>query len=189
MKRTITVALSFCFFLLASILTVSPAKALTFSFDGYITYHNDVVPINFTLNNDAANVRLWTDSFNSNANFDPILALWDSTGTLLAQNDDNPYVGVGQTYYDSGFFLSSLPAGDYIVTIARFSNFAWGPTLAQGFYRDGDTPFPFSEGGYYRIWLDGVDRATSPSPTPEPATCLLFLFGVVGLAGAKKRFS
>ncbi|MEW6379798.1 MAG: DVUA0089 family protein [bacterium] len=186
------IALSLGLFFLSSILIPSPAAASTFDFDGYITYHNDVVPIAFTLNNDATDVRVWTDSFQNGANFDPITAVWRSDGTLLGENDDNDTINPAtQTYWDSGLYFASLAAGDYLFTVAAYSNFANGPTLADGFRFDGDIPIPIENWwvqapGYYHVWLDGVDNA---APVPEPATYLLFLFGLAGLVGVKKRFS
>lgn len=66
------------------------ANAAVFNFTGNITYHNDVITTAFTLAEDSTNVRVWTDSFQSGINFDPITALWNATtGALIAQNDDN----------------------------------------------------------------------------------------------------
>ena len=48
------------------------ASAASFTFDGNITYHNDIVQIGFSLDNDATDVRVWTDSFMNATNFDPI---------------------------------------------------------------------------------------------------------------------
>src|SRR5690606_24486924 len=111
--------------LAAALLTAAvPSQAALFNFTGHITNHNDVIQVAFTLNNDATNVRVWTDSFNSGTNFDPITALWTADGTRLAENDDNPYVGSGQTHFDSGFILPILSAGSYIFTVATYNNFS-----------------------------------------------------------------
>ncbi len=58
------------------------ATAASFTFDGNITYHNDVVQIEFTLDTAATDVKVWTDYFmaptvsDPGTNFDPITAVW-----------------------------------------------------------------------------------------------------------------
>lgn len=176
---------------------VSVASADSFDFGGNITYQTDVVQFNFTLNNDATNVKVWTDSFDSGVNFDPITALWNATtGNLIQENDDDDDINPAtQTYYDSGFLLQSLNAGDYLFTVAVYDNFANGQNLSDGFYFDSQTPIlmanwnPESEGNgtYYHVVLDGVDNASGSAPVPEPATMLLFGTGLAGLVGLRRR--
>ncbi len=174
-----------------------------FHFDGWIDYHNDVVYSYFSLADDANDVRIWTDSFESGANFDPITALWRaSDGYLLGQNDDNPYINPGtQTYWDSGMEFSTLAAGDYIFTIASYDNFASGNYLSDGFYYDGAQPIPIEQWwvygeGYWSLWLEGVDTAEVPGddepedpgqPVPEPTTLLLFGLGLPLVSRFRRR--
>ncbi len=178
--------------LAAVLASAGPANAALFHFEGSIDNHNDVVFINFSIDTDATNVRIWTDSFQSGDNFDPITALWKANGDLISQNDDNDSIEPGQTYWDSGIELASLAAGSYIFSVAAYDNFANGSTLAQGFRFDGDTPIPienwWAQGeGYWSLWLDGVDQASNPD-VPEPTSIILWSgLGVMGLVTARRR--
>ena len=181
-------------------LMTSTANAALFNFTGEIDFHNDVIFINFSLDNDATDVRIWTDSFMSGANFDPITALWNAdSGSLIAENDDNSSINPStQTFYDSGFELASLAQGDYLFTIATFANFAVGPFLSDGFSYDGEAPIALADwdqpandidmGPTWSVWLDGVDSADdgSSNPVPSPATFGLIVLGLAFLKLRKK---
>ncbi len=164
----------------------SAANAANFTFSGNLTDTNQVITTAFTLTTAATNVRVWTDSFNSGGNFDPIVAVFDAnTGALLAQNDDNPSVASGQTFFDSGIVFSSLAAGNYFFSMARFPNFANGNNFADGFRFSG-TGTPLTSGNFYRVNLSGVDSAAVVG-TPIPAAAWLFGTGLVGLAGLRRK--
>ena len=176
------------------------AQAATFNFNGDIATHKDVVTINFSLLSAATNVKVWTDSFLSGVNFDPITAVWSQTNTgwsLIGQNDDNPNIAPGQTYYDSGLVFGNLSAGNYLFTIATYNNFANGTTLAQGFRFDNQAAIPLAQwnqpashlnmGPHYSVHLSGVDSAVSAVPEPETYARLLAGLGILGAVTRRKN--
>lgn len=183
---------SFCIALLCLALFNKNVSAAQFHFDGNIANHNDVITINFSLASDATNVRVWTDSFLSGVNFDPITALWNqSTGALIAENDDNDTVAANQTYFDSGFILPTLAAGNYFLTITSFDNFAKGLFYADGFTYDGESPIPIAawtqgQGNYWSVRLDSTD-STNVVATPIPGALWLFASAATGILSISRR--
>jgi len=185
----------------------SASNAALINFTGQIEYHNDVIYNYFTLDSDSSDVRMWTDSFKSGENFDPITALWDAdSGALIQENDDDDTVNPAtQTYYDSGLNLGFLSAGNYLFTVATYANFAAGTNLSDGFSYDDQSPIQLAQwdqpandidmGPNWSVWLDNVDRASNPddpddsddpASVPEPGSVFLLSLGLAGIAFRRK---
>ena len=184
----------------ALLLISSSANAGLFNFTGHIEYHNDVVYTYFTLDTDATDVRVWTDSFQDYTNFDPITALWNAdTGAMIDENDDDDSINPAtQTNFDSGFTLANLAAGNYLFTVATYNNFALGSNLSDGFTFDGQTPIDVADwdqpansnnqrGKYWSVWMDGVDSATGPVPVSEPASLAILIIAFAGMAASRRK--
>lgn len=176
------------------------AQAADFSFSDHIRHNTDVVQVAFTLDHEASNVRLWTDSWQGGFNFDPTLTLWVKQGTgysRVGDNDDDSSIDPGQGFYDAGLTLAGLAAGQYLVTLGAAPNYANGTLLSDGFAFDGSEPILVSEwnqpsydinandqkGTFWRLNLSGVDAA---APVPEPSS-LVLLFAGAGLLLAVSR--
>ncbi|MCX7086764.1 MAG: DVUA0089 family protein, partial [Methylococcales bacterium] len=166
--------------------TIGAAQASILHFEGDIANHNDIARVDFSLAAGMTDVSVWTDSSQSNLNFDPLAALWNAnTGERIAENDDNASINLlSQTAFDSGFHLTSLAAGDYFFTLAVSDNFAVGSTISKGFSFDGTTPIPLADwtpdakGTHWSIWLNGVDAIPT---VPIPGTVWLLGSAMLGL--------
>ena len=138
----------------ASLLISGPANADNFSFTGTFVDDNDVQLFNFSVAAPSnVTLRTWSYAGGTNAagnsiaqgGFDPILALFDSAGNFIAQNDDG---GCGIVANNSAtnqcwdtFLQAALAAGSYAVTVMQYDNFAIEPNLSNGFDRDGQPNF------------------------------------------------
>ena len=170
----------------------SIAQANSYTFIGNLANYNDVVKINFSLAQAASNVRVWTDSFMNGDNFDPIVGLWNgTTGAKIAENDDNDTIGPGQTYFDSGFKLTSLAVGDYFLTVASFPNFTKGENFSDGFNggsnSDSSESAPTTDGKAYSVNI--ATDENPPSSVPLPNSLWLFGTAVLVFAGFSSRRS
>jgi len=195
------------------------AAPTNFSFTGSFVKDNDVQLFNFVADGSPI-VRLisysWAGGMQSNGNmvsadgFDPILALFDSSGVKIAQNDDSSSLTVGScgadavgTYdhvqWDACLDLD-LTAGSYTVAIAQYDNFPVGPNLANGFERNASPTFTSTaclnqifcasnlEGrtGNWAFDLMNVEQANVVM-VPEPASLALWAMGVFGMIATKRR--
>lgn len=184
-----------CAALLAASAFASPAMAATnFSFTGTFDDPNDVQLFNFTVGTGSTvTLRTYSYAGGTNAagqvitggNFDPILALFNSAGEFIDQNDDggcgNVPPGNTGNCYDTYLNIDLAP-GTYTVSVMAFSNFAVGPNLSNGF--EGDGSFN-GRGQNWAFDVLNVDTAEIPG-VPEPATWAMMIGGF-GLVGAAMR--
>ena len=202
-------------------LSLPAAQAEDFSFSGNFNRDDDVQLFTFEVGS-TSNVilRSWSYAGGVNAagqniargGFDPILALFDSSGAKINENDDgdsNVPTDLSGSNFDV-FLTSTLASGTYTVSVMQYDNFSAGDNLSAGFERAGQGNFTavpeFSgcgapmfndvSGGdfcardsHWAFDILNVQGATQVTPIPEPTVAAMMLAGLAGIAWRKKRHS
>ncbi len=185
---------------LLSLSTLS-TQAAVITLSNTMNFHNQVVQVDFKMASAGTNIRIWTDSWLAGINFDPAAALWLKSGddySRLAEVDDDDTIAAGQGFYDTGFLLPTLAAGDYRLTLVAALNASNGTLLSQGFAYDGEVPIPLAlwnqpsydpnandqKGGFWRLNLDGVGSVNLVS---SPSTAWLLALTLPLLWLSRKR--
>ena len=189
--------------LILSLIAGSLATAADFSFSGSLAADNDIQLFRFSLAS-TNSITLRTYSYAGGTNqlgaavprggFDPVLALFDSTGTLINEDDDGyanvPADSVTGQHWDS-YIQTTLAAGTYIVSLTQYENFPNGPTLSDGFSRTGQpkftSAFGCSNGGFCdrtadnrtANWQMEILDTVSATAVPEPNAPALLAIGTV----------
>lgn len=196
------------------------ASADNFSFQGSFTADDNVQLFNFTVGaSSTVTLRTWSYAGGVDAagvtiprgGFDPILALFNSSGAQINQNDDGgsnvPADSVTGEHYDT-YLSSTLAPGTYTVSVMEYDNFAIGPNLSNGFTETGHGNFTAGFGCSAGIFCDvsgvpagnsrtanwefdilGVQSASVPvTGTPEPASLGLLIGGAAALCFGARKF-
>jgi len=192
------------------------AWANSFSFAGTFSTDDQLAQILFTLAAPATVTTVtWSYAGGTDqaaqvipeGGFDPWLSIFDSSGNLLASNDNGT---CGQVPTDSStgscfdsYISASFNAGTYLLVLSESDNQPAGTTLGDGFTRTGQGDFTGSEffcsnGSFCDAnftnrspnWEVDIDNVTSAgSAIPEPATIFLSLAGAAVLILLPRRRS
>jgi hypothetical protein len=181
---------------IAILLSSFAANAANFSFTGNLNHDDDFRTFNFTVASTSnVTIRTWSNAGGTNSDgvlipsggFDPLLVLFDSSGTWITSNDDiDGFNGM----YDS-LLNWDLDAGNYIVALAQFgTDLTQSPNLAEivwsTYYEDFDGLTSF-----YALDINNVSSASAlnnnVSSVPVPAAVWLFGSAFMGLLGMRKK--
>ncbi|MCX7084106.1 MAG: DVUA0089 family protein [Methylococcales bacterium] len=148
---------------------LSPTQAAIVNYNGDITYHNDIVRVDFIVNN-ISNLTIFTDSRGlsntaiNSYNFDPYLTLWDGNGNFIAENDDIDFSAFN---YDSSLSIANLSPGNYFFTVTASVNAANTTNYSEGFHFDMGSPITI---GSWNQDLNPNDPIVSQSPANQFVT-------------------
>jgi hypothetical protein len=201
--------------ILALCASASSASAANISYTGQFTYDNEVKLIQFTVNSLSTVVlRSWSYAGGVNAagetiargGFDPILALFDSTGQLLTGQDQGEddagcsKVGadaVTKQCWDVNYAIQ-LAAGTYTASLQQWNNYSVSDKLADGFYYQDDQYRNFRNGfvdemnskrnGNWALDMLNVSlRAAAGSDVPERGSIWLLGAALAGMTVMRRK--
>lgn len=162
----------------AWLLLAVPARASTFQ--GELVSSDSVALYSITV----AETRL-VQAYVTFADFDSLIALWTSSGSLIALNDDAyGAFDANQDDRDAGI-QRQLAAGSYYISVTAYPNFPLGDTLSDGF-----GPALGATGRFTLNLFDveaGDLNADVASPVPVPGAVWLLGPGLAAFVGLRRR--
>jgi len=133
--------------------------------------------------------------------FDSQLFVFDSTGNLLASDDDSSGVeSVSSGLSWDAFISIELGAGSYTAVLTQYDSDYISGNLFSGVWSDADvtdfvdvqgnqrtSAFAFDISGENLANVDGDGVDTTPNPIPEPTSIALFGLALAGFAVRRKN--
>ena len=193
--------------MLAMLCSTQQALANNFDFSGTLVNDN-TMPL-FNSSGLDGTFSAFSSSLNDGG-FDPTLAIFTDSGTLLSQQND--WLNLGSTLsndvsYTYGMldtnYSQFLTANNAIANFAQFTDFSIGPNLSNAitFYANPNFTLTYActnglfcgvngIANYTPDWAFqtlNVAKASTTNPVPEPGALALLSIGLVGLGFKRKK--
>lgn len=195
--------------LLALCASLSSASAANISYTGEFAYDNEVKLFQFTVDTlSTVGLRTWSYAGGINAagetiargGFDPIIALFNSAGQLIGEQDDGgcrkvAADAVTRQCWDIDFSIELAP-GTYTASLQQYNNYHVSNNLADGFYYQ-DVQYRNFRNGFVDemdirrngSWAFDLLNVSLPAPAqvPEPGSIWLVGAALACLTALRRR--
>lgn len=195
--------------LLALCAAVSSASAANISYTGEFAYDNEVKLFQFNVDTlSTVGLRTWSYAGGINAageaiargGFDPIMALFNSAGQLVGEQDDGgcrkvAADAVTRQCWDINYSIELAP-GTYTASLQQYNHYSVSSNLADGFYYQDDQYRNFRNGFVDEMdvkrngsWAVDLLNVSLPAPAgvPEPGSIWLVGAALAGLTALRRR--